>query len=214
MITLRLLQRDLGDYISALLSTQRALKIRLEVLGENHPYTACSYNTIEVTQHQLGDYTSALQSHQRVLEIWLESLVENHQDTACSYNTIEVTQHQLGDYTSALQSHQRVLEIWLESLVENHPDTAVSYTNIATLPRDLGDYIFRYSLHLLFSWKSGIEMMGYFQVLKSYQRALGITREILGDNHLLTADCHYHIGSTQRSLIDYTSALQSYKRAQ
>ena len=172
MITLRLLQRDLGDYISALQSHQRALRVRLEVLGENHPYTACSYNNIGVTQHQLGDYTSAL------------------------------------------QSHQRVLEIWLESLLENHPDTAVSYTNIATLPRDLGDYIFRYSLHLLFSWKSGIEMMGYSQVLKSYQRALGITREILGDNHLLTADCHYHIGSTQRSLIDYTSALQSYKRAQ
>ena len=55
-------------------------------------------------------------------------------------------------------------------------------------------------------------MMGYSEVSKSYQRALGITREILGDNHLLTAYCHYHIGSTQTSLTDYTSALQSYKR--
>ena len=106
------LQRDLGDYISALQSHQRALKIRLKVLGENHPDTARSYGNIGVTQHELGDYTSALQSHQRALEIRLESLGENHPDTARSYSNIGVTQ------AASLHEIERTQLAALESALE------------------------------------------------------------------------------------------------
>ena len=74
-------QEASGDYISALQSQQRALKIWGKPFGENHPHTALSYNDIGEAQQALGDYTSALQPHQRALEIRRKTLGENDPDS-------------------------------------------------------------------------------------------------------------------------------------
>ena len=84
--------------------------MKLELLGENHPYTGFSYNNIGVTQHQLGAYTSALDSHHRALEIWRERLRENHRHKAVSYSNIGTLHSDLGDYISAFQSHREHLK--------------------------------------------------------------------------------------------------------
>ena len=43
-------------------SDQRALEIRVKVLGEEHPDTAQSYFNLGITQHASGDFLSAHQS--------------------------------------------------------------------------------------------------------------------------------------------------------
>ena len=75
----------LGDFTSALQSHQRALDIRIKLLGEQHSGTARSYHSLGVTQHELGDFTSARQSIQRALVITVKLLVKEHSDTAQSF---------------------------------------------------------------------------------------------------------------------------------
>ena len=53
----------------------------------------------------------------------------------------------------------------------------------------------------------------YLEALQSYQRALDITFELLGEEHASTADCYQSIGLTQRKIGDFRLALQSHQRA-
>ena len=57
------------DYSKALQSHQRALEIRREGLGDNHPKTTKSYSDIGNIQYRLRDYPSTLYSHQSALKI-------------------------------------------------------------------------------------------------------------------------------------------------
>ena len=66
------------------------MKIRLQVLGENHPDVAISYNRIGVAYDKLGEYEKALEFFQKALKIRLQVLGENHPDVATSYNSIGI----------------------------------------------------------------------------------------------------------------------------
>ena len=68
-----------GDFSSALQSKQRALDIRLKLLGEEHSSTAESYHTLGATQHAQGNFSSSLQSTQRALDIRLKLLEKNNE---------------------------------------------------------------------------------------------------------------------------------------
>ena len=74
-----------GGLSSDLHSQQRALDIRIKLLGEEHSSTADSYSSLGVTHYQQGDFTSALQSKQRALDSRLKLFGEEHSSTADSY---------------------------------------------------------------------------------------------------------------------------------
>ena len=184
--------QKLSDLAAALKVHQRALHLRVTLLGKKHEDTASSYCSVGQVQYKIIDYRSALQSHQRALTKRREMFGDNHPHTADSYNNIGNTQQALGDYTSALQSHQRALTIRREMFGDNHPHTATSYDNIGNTQQALGDYTL---------------------ALQSHQRALTIRREKFGDDHPRTAASYNNIGNTQQALGDYTLALQSHQRA-
>ena len=50
-----LVYSDLGDYSKALDFYQKALEIRIKILGMNHPLVADSYNNIGVVFFKLND---------------------------------------------------------------------------------------------------------------------------------------------------------------
>ena len=177
---------------AALHAHQRALNLRVTLLGENHRDTASSFVSKGKVHFEMMDYTQALDSHQRALDIRREILGDNHPHTADSYTNIGHAQDELGHYTLALQSHKRALEIRRETIGENHLDTAISYTNIGKTHQKLGSYD---------------------SALQSYQQALKTIREKFGDNHPHTAECYDMIGNAQSSLGDHSLGLQSQKRA-
>ena len=185
-------QHSLGDFTSAMQSAQRALDVRIKLLGEDHASTADSYHSLGVTQHSLGDFTSALQSHQRALGVRIKLLGEDHASTADSYHSLGVTQHSLGDFTSALQSDQRALDVRIKLLGEDHASTADSYHSLGVTQHSLGDFT---------------------SALQSDQRALDVRIKLLGEDHANTADSYHSLGMTQHSLGDFTSALHSFQRA-
>ena len=84
----------------ALQSHQRALDIRVKLLGEEHPDTAESYFNLGVTQHALGNLSSALQSKQRALDIRVKLFGEDHPHTAECYFSLGETRIALDDFFS------------------------------------------------------------------------------------------------------------------
>ena len=122
-----------GNYAQALEFYNKALAIRLKVLGENHPDTATSYNNIGIVYDSQGNYAKALEYHNKALEIRLNVLGENHHYTATSYNNFGAVYDNQGNYAKALEFYNKALAIRLKVLGENHPDTAASHYSIGVL---------------------------------------------------------------------------------
>ena len=75
---------SLGEYDKALEFYQKALKIRLHVLGENHPDVADSYSDIGFCLSIQGMHREALESHQKALAIRLE-ISKTEEDPTCDF---------------------------------------------------------------------------------------------------------------------------------
>ena len=183
---------DLGDYDKALEYHNKALEIRKDVLGENHPDTADSYSNLGIVYKNLGNYDKALGYHNKALEIKKDVLGENHPNTAMSYNNIGVVYDDLGDYDKALEYYFKALEITKDVLGENHRDTAGSYNNIGVVYDNLGDYD---------------------KALEYYNKALEIRKEVFGKNHPDTAGSYNNIGAVYKDLGDYDKALEYHNKA-
>ena len=163
-----------GRYAEALLLQQATLDIRREVLGEDHPDTAKSYNNLAFNLELQGKSAEAQPLFQKVLEIYRRVLGEDHPDTATSYNNIAYNLNAQGKAAEALPLFQRSLEITRRVLGENHPDTATGYNNVA----------------------SGQEALGKVaEAQPLYQKALEINRRVLGENHPATAGSYNSVST-------------------
>ena len=218
----------------ALESFQKALDVRLELYGRQHPTIADTYIEIGIAQDNMEDYSSALESHQCALEIRKELYGEEHKTTAESYSYLGNTQAYLQNFASALESHRRGLDIKLKLYGEEHGATADSYSDIGRTQNNMGDYtsalesrqraldirLKLYGEQHQATAESYSEIartqnnLGKFSAsLKSYQHALDIKLKLHGENHSSTADSYVEIGSTKEDMGDLTSALESYQRA-
>ncbi|MEE0895017.1 MAG: tetratricopeptide repeat protein [Bacteroidales bacterium] len=182
----------LGDFDKALEYHFKALKIRKEVLGENHSDTAMSYDNIGIVYSYLGEYDKALEYGFKALEIRKYVLGENNLDTASSYNNIGLVYANFGEYEKALEYYNKALEIRKAVLGENHPDTAMSYNNIGLVYSNLG------------YWGKALEY---------YNKALEIYKAVLGKNHPDTAMSYNNIGLVYSNLGDWGKALEYYNKA-
>jgi tetratricopeptide (TPR) repeat protein len=71
------LYHSAGDYTKAEPLLQRALKIREEALGPDHPNTATSLNNLAGLHSDMGDYAKAEPLYQRALKISEKALGPN-----------------------------------------------------------------------------------------------------------------------------------------
>ncbi len=127
------LYRSQGDYQKAEEFYLKALKIREEVLGTNHPDTATTYNNLALLYRSQGDYQKAEEFYLKALKITEEILGTNHPDTATTYNNLAGLYYLQGDYQKAEEFYLKALKITEEVLGTNHPDTATTYNNLAWL---------------------------------------------------------------------------------
>ena len=70
-----------GDYDKAIEYYKKALKIRLKVLGEEHPSTAATYNNLGMAYHSKGDYDKAIEFFEKALNIYEQKFGECHKYT-------------------------------------------------------------------------------------------------------------------------------------
>ena len=120
-----------GDPRAAIAPTTEALRMRTEVLGEEHPDTVQSLNN-------LGRYAEAEPLHQRSLAIKEKALGPEHPAVATSLNSLALLYQAQGKYAEAERLFERSLAIWEKALGPEHPKVATSLENYAALLRKAG----------------------------------------------------------------------------
>jgi tetratricopeptide (TPR) repeat protein len=152
----------LADYAGARLYFERALAIREQVLGPEHPHTAQSLNNLALLLQAQGNYVSAKLLFERALAIREQMLGPEHPHTAQSLNNLALLLQAQGDYAPARPLSERALAIREQVLGANHPDTARNLNNLAALLKTQGDYAAARPL---------------------YERVLAIQEQVLGPQH-------------------------------
>ena len=112
---------------------QRALTIREQQLGPEHPDTATSLNNLALLYDTQGKYEQAEPLYQRALAIREAALGYEHPATATSlYNLAELYRNQ-GKYEQAKPLFQRALDLYEKALGTQHPHTQQARKSYASL---------------------------------------------------------------------------------
>ncbi|MDR2861864.1 MAG: tetratricopeptide repeat protein [Syntrophobacterales bacterium] len=98
-----------GDYAKALEWYEKALKIRENVLGKEHPDTAMTYNNMAVVYADQGDYAKALEWFCKSYRIRFHKLGENHPNTKTTKNNMRTAYNNAG--------FQEPFDEWLENVL-------------------------------------------------------------------------------------------------
>jgi len=151
-----------GKYDTALPLAQRALAIREQILGPQHPSVAISLSNLASLYRAKGQYDHAEALYQRALVISEKALGPEHPTVAVSLNSLAVLYHAKGDYARAVPLYQRTMAKLEKSLSTRNTDVATSLNNLAGLYHAKGDYARAEPL---------------------YQRALTILEQVLGPQH-------------------------------
>jgi tetratricopeptide (TPR) repeat protein len=190
--SLGLALRHLGDYEGAKEKHEQALKIDMEVYGENHPDVAGTLNNLGIDLRYLGDYEGAKEKHEQALKIQVEVYGENHPEVARTLSNLGLDLQYLGDYEGAKEKHEQALKIQVEVYGENHPDVARTLSNLGLDLQYLGDY-------------EGAK--------EKHEQALKIKTEVYGENHPEVAGTLNNLGLDLQYLGDYEGARKCFKKS-
>ena len=183
----------LAAYAQARPLCERALAIREQVLGPEHPDTATSLNNLAFLLKDQGDRAAARPLHERALAIREKALGPEHPDTATSLNNLARLLQEQGDLAGARPILERALAIYETALGREHPDTAISVNNLAVLLWTQGDL-------------AGARPL--------YERALAIRQKALGPEHPDTAKSLHNLALLLQDQGNLAGAPPLLERAQ
>ena len=176
----------------ALEPSERALAIRENQLGPNHPSTGTSLNNLAALYASMGRYAEAEPLYQRALAISKKQLGPDHPDTGTSLNNLAELYCSMGRYSEAEPLHQRALAISEKQLGPDHPQTIRNLNNLAELCRSMGRYSEAEPLH---------------------QRSLAIREKHLGPDHPQTGTSLNNLAELYRSMGRYSEAESLLQRS-
>jgi tetratricopeptide (TPR) repeat protein len=195
---------------------RQALALRRQVLGEEHPLTAQSYNNLAGNLADQGKYAEAQPLFEKALAIYRRALGEEHPLTAQSYNALAFSLAAQGKYAQAQPLFEKALALRRKVLGEDHPDTAQSYNNVAYILGAQGKHVQAQPLYekALAIWRKVLgeehprtalsynnlaynlaEQGKHAQAQPLYEKALAIRRQALGEEHPLTAQSYYGLAN-------------------
>jgi eukaryotic-like serine/threonine-protein kinase len=181
-----------GSYAEAEALYQRALAIREQALGPDHPDVATSLNNLAAVHGATGSYAEARALHERALAIRKQAVGPDHPDVAASLANLAHAHLATGSYARARASYERALAIREQALGPDHPDVALSLTGLA-------------NVHLA--------TRSYAKAGASYERALAIREQVLGPDHPDIASSLAGLANVHYATESYAKAEACYERA-
>ena len=181
-----------GDYRGARPLLERALRVREQVLGVEHPDTAMSLNNLGQLLKDMGELVDARPLLERALRIREQVLGAEHPHTAQSLNNLGGLLKSMGDLAGARPLLERALAINEQVLGAEHPDTATSLNNLGLLLKDMRN---RVRARLLL------------------ERALRIREQVLGAEHPDTAMSLNNLAGLLQDMGDLAGARPLYEQA-
>jgi tetratricopeptide (TPR) repeat protein len=233
---------QVGNFADAQLHFEKALSIRLHLLGDDDIKTADSQHDMGDVLREIGDLPQAKEYFYRALTIRERLLGPEHLDTAATLNGLG---HILLVERNGIEAEQCLRRAWkiaMQQLGVDHKLTADYANNLGLCLQDcLGD-LPQARIYLEQALQTRLKVlepdhpltglsqnnMGYlYQALKEYElaqhhyeQALAIRQSILGDSHPDTAQTWNNLGTLHRitgnfaqSQVCLEQALQIYLRA-
>jgi len=184
--------RDRARYGEAESLYQRALAIREQQLGSEHPLVAAPLNGLANLYREQGKYAEAESLYQRALAIFEQQLGSEHPQVAYPLNNLGDLYSDQGKYAEAEPLFQRALAIFGQQLGPDPPLMAYPLNNLALL-----------------YWRQG----KYAEAEPLYRRALAIRERLLGPKHPLVAYPLDGLAELYREQGKYAEAEPLYLRA-
>ncbi|GHO79852.1 tetratricopeptide repeat protein [Ktedonobacter sp. SOSP1-85] len=184
--------REGGQYAEAEPFYQRAVHIREQLLGSDHPEVARALNNLALIYWKKGQYTEAEPLFQRALYIWRQALGPSHPFIAVALNNLAILNAEQGKYAEAEPLFQRALHLSEQSQGPEHPDVARALHNLAELYTGQGKY-------------AEAELL--------LQRGLSISRQALGPDDPLVAHALYNLAELSQEQGRYAEAESLYQQA-
>ena len=138
-----------GDFKKALEYNEKALSIRLKVLGENNMYVAYSYFNLGVIYLNTGEYDKALEFHFKSRDIDILNFGKEHFNVAWDNLYIAnvyvakgavlhrgskfLTPAKNEFFTKALYLYNKSLKIMLKTVGQNHSLVAETYCGLGNV---------------------------------------------------------------------------------
>ena len=123
----------------ALPLAERALDLRLKVLGPDHPDVGLMYFLLANLYTDKGEYDKAESLYERAIAIREKVLGKDHFSFAIIYNNLGILYKLRGDYVKAEEYYARTLAIREKILDPNHPAIAGILNNLGTVAMARGD---------------------------------------------------------------------------
>ncbi len=212
----------------------RALRIREQLLGEEHPDTLRSLNNLGVVLRVLKHYDEAESMYTRALALRKRILGPEHPETLSSLNNLGVLYRNTGRHEKAEILYQTALEIRERILGREHPDTLRSVNNLGALYRVSGRYDEAEALYtralevrertlgsehpetlrsinnLAFLYQATGR---YEDAEPLYQHALALNEHVLGKEHPDTLSAMNNLAGLLSATRRFSEAEPLYKRA-
>lgn len=230
---LAFLLQYVGEYKKSEELYEICLQICEEMLGEQHPNTAITYNNLAYIYRKQGENEKAEKLYRKSLYIRKNVLGEEHLDTASSYHNLAVLFEAQGKFKEAEELYEKGLEIRKKLLGEDCFDVTISYNGLAHLYRVKKEYerakelcekslkIREHSLgknhprvadnYFALAYIC-VEQRKYEKAEKLYRKSLEIRRRMLGEDHLDTADSYNNLAYVYKIQRKYVEAEELYKK--
>jgi len=228
--------RERAMYTQAESLLRKALTLREQVLGPEHPDTATTLNYLaQLVEENQGKYAQAEPLYLRSLTIREQALGPEHPDTADTLDNLAILYYFQGKYAQAEPLHLRTLAIKEKALGPEHSDTADTLNNLALLyhrgqgkytqaeplyQRALAIYVkvlgpeHPYNAAVLDNLAQLYQAQGkYAQAESCYQQALAIREQTLGAEHPHTATTLNNLGRLYQAQGKYAQSEPLYQRA-
>ncbi len=222
----------LGQYAEAEMMHRKALELRTQVLGAEHPNTLTSKNGLASVLHNLGQYAEARTMYHEVLNLRTQKLGAEHPDTLTSKNGLASILYSLRQYSEAEAMYREVLNLSIQKLGAEHPDTLTGKNNLASTlyslrQHDEAEAMYREVLNLR-TQKLGAEhpdtltrknnlaavlrsLGQYTEAEMMYREVLVLHKEVLGAKHPDTLNCRNNFAWVLGNLGQYTEAEAIYR---
>eukprot|EP01064_Diplonema_japonicum_P028792 TRINITY_DN4503_c0_g2_i1.p1 TRINITY_DN4503_c0_g2~~TRINITY_DN4503_c0_g2_i1.p1 ORF type:complete len:808 (+),score=149.13 TRINITY_DN4503_c0_g2_i1:109-2532(+) len=179
--------RERNELQQAMVQFQEVLKIRVKLVGENHPETALARSRVATIIRDMGNLKGAMTELKHALRIQEEVLGEGHPHVAITRNNIGAVYKHQGKANEGLKEHRKALVI----LVLHYGDAENKF--VAEVHEHLG-----HALQLQ------NDMHGAHV---EYNAALRIKRKVLGLTHAKTQRIISKLKSLESSLCGPTRSM-------
>ena len=120
---------------------ETVLKLKIKLLGENHPDTLLIINNLAIIYRDLGEPQKAYEMLNRAYEIATRTLGEEHHNTLLYLSNLSNLLQIMGDYRNAIECSKKAYDVRARILGEENIKTIESLTDLGLCYLNLGDRV-------------------------------------------------------------------------